>query len=127
MFSVSMWARLWLQSLILLLIYFAGKLEPDFNLDFDVSVEMPQTPAPRSTKPTRSRKRVTLEESSSDDEDSSPTSVVPNNLGTISARSQRASKTAALSKMTTNEALNIDEDDEEEEGSEVTSDEDGSD
>ncbi|KAM1132784.1 hypothetical protein EV1_046761 [Malus domestica] len=104
-----------------------GKLELDFNLDFNVSVEMPQTPAPRSTKPTRSRKRVTLEESSSDDEDSSPTSVVPNNLGTISARSQRASKTAALSKMIANEALRIGEDDEEEEGSEVTSDEDGSD
>ncbi|KAB2612331.1 condensin complex subunit 3-like [Pyrus ussuriensis x Pyrus communis] len=107
-----------------------GKLELDFNLDFNVSVEMPQTPAPRSTKPTRSRKRVTLEESSSDDEDSSPTSVVANNLGTISSRSQRASKTAALSKMTANEALKIDEDDEddeEEESSEVTSDEDGSD
>ncbi|XP_068336957.1 uncharacterized protein [Pyrus communis] len=104
-----------------------GKLELGFNLDFNVSVEMPQTPAPRSTKPTRSRKRVTLEESSSDDEDSSPTSVVANNLGTISARSQRASKTAALSKMTAIEALKIDEDDEEEEGSEVTSDEDGSD
>ncbi|KAM1061153.1 hypothetical protein FF1_025679 [Malus domestica] len=102
-----------------------GKLELDFNLDFNVSVEMPQTPAPRSTKPARSRRRVALEEASSDDEDSSPTSVVPNNLVTISARSQRASKTAALSKMTANKALRIDEDDEEEEeGSEVTSDED---
>ena len=106
-------------------VYFAGKLELDFNLDFNVSVEMPQTPAPRSTKPARSRRRVALEEASSDDEDSSPTSVVPNNLVTISARSQRASKTAALSKMTANKALRIDEDDEEEEeGSEVTSDED---
>ncbi|BBG98641.1 ARM repeat superfamily protein [Prunus dulcis] len=76
-----------------------GRLELDFNMDFNVSVEMPQTPAPCSTKPTRRRKQVRLEEESSD-EDSSPTSVVPNNLGTVSARSQRASKTAALSKMT---------------------------
>lgn len=100
-----------------------GRLELDFNMDFNVSVEMPQTPAPCSTKPTRRRKQVRLEEESSD-EDSSPTSVVPNNLGTVSARSQRASKTAALSKMTAKTAFSIDEDDEDEEGSEVTSDED---
>ncbi|PQQ01292.1 condensin complex subunit 3 [Prunus yedoensis var. nudiflora] len=100
-----------------------GRLELDFNMDFNVSVEMPQTPAPCSTKPTRRRKQVRLEEESSD-EDSSPTSVVPNNLGTVSARSQRASKTAALSKMTAKTAFGIDEDDEDEEGSEVTSDED---
>ncbi|ONI14952.1 hypothetical protein PRUPE_3G017700 [Prunus persica] len=100
-----------------------GRLELDFNMDFNVSVEMPQTPAPCSTKPTRRRKQVRLEEESSD-EDSSPTSVVPNNLGTVSARSQRASKTAALSKMTAKTAFRIDEDDEDEEGSEVTSDED---
>ncbi|KAI5336390.1 hypothetical protein L3X38_015657 [Prunus dulcis] len=100
-----------------------GRLELDFNMDFNVSVEMPQTPAPCSTKPTRRRKQVRLEEESSD-EDSSPTSVVPNNLGTVSARSQRASKTAALSKMTAKTAFRIDEDDEDEEGSEVTSNED---
>ncbi|BFG23930.1 hypothetical protein CerSpe_102040 [Prunus speciosa] len=100
-----------------------GRLELAFNMDFNVSVEMPQTPAPCSTKPTRRRKQVRLEEETSD-EDSSPTSVVPNNLGTVSARSQRASKTAALSKMTAKTAFRIDEDDEDEEGSEVTSDED---
>ena len=101
-----------------------GRLELDFNLDTNGSVEMLQTPAPRSSRPPRSRRRVRLEEVSSDDE-VSPTSVVPTVPGTISMRSQRASKTAALTKMTATRSMRIDSyDDEEEEGSEVTSEED---
>ena len=74
------------------------------------------TPAPRSSRPPRSRRRVRLEEVSSDEE-VSPTSVVPTVPGTISMRSQRASKTAALTKMTATRSMRIDSyDDEEEEG-----------
>ncbi|XP_050270046.1 uncharacterized protein LOC126714094 isoform X1 [Quercus robur] len=101
-----------------------GRLELDFNLDTNGSVEMLQTPAPRSSRPPRSRRRVRLEEVSSDEE-VSPSSVVPTVPGTISMRSQRASKTAALTKMTATRSMRIDSyDDEEEEGSEVTSEED---
>lgn len=106
-----------------------GRLELEFNLNSNISAEMPHTPAPCSSRPTRTRRRVRHEEGSSD-EDSSPTSVVPNSVGPMSARSQRASKTAALTKITTaSRAPTIDEDDEEEESSGVTSDEgsDGSD
>ena len=61
----------------------------------------------------------------SSDEEVSPTSVVPTVPGTISMRSQRASKTAALTKMTVSRSVRVDSaDDEEEEGSEVTSEED---
>ncbi|XP_024186830.1 condensin complex subunit 3 isoform X1 [Rosa chinensis] len=101
-----------------------GRLELDFNLESNISAEMPQTPAPCSSRPTRTRRRVRQEEESSD-EDSSPTSVVPNSVGPMSSRSQRASKTAALTKITTAiTAPTIDEDDEEEESSGVTSDDD---
>lgn len=101
-----------------------GRLELDFNLDIDGSVTMLQTPAPRSTRPPRSRRRVRRDEVSSDEE-VSPTSVVPTVPGTISMRSQRASKTAALTKMTVSRSVRVDSaDDEEEEGSEVTSEED---
>lgn len=101
-----------------------GRLELDFKLDTNGSVEMLQTPAPRSSRPPRSRRRVRLEEVSSDEE-VSPTSVVPTVPGTISMRSQRASKTAALTKMTATRSMRIDSyDDEEEEVSEVTSEED---
>lgn len=112
-------------SVIPLLLYFVGRLELDFNLDSNISAEMPHTPAPCSSRPTRTRRRVRHEEGSSDEDSSpSPTSVVPNSVGPMSARSQRASKTAALTKMTTaSRAPTIDEDDEEEESSGVTSDE----
>ncbi|XP_059623216.1 uncharacterized protein LOC132266380 [Cornus florida] len=100
-----------------------GRMELNLNLDANESTEMPPTPAPRSTRPTRARRRARQDESSSDDENS-PTSVVPTNPGTMSIRSQRASKTAALTKMTANRDVRIDDSDEEEEGSEVTSEED---
>lgn len=102
---------------------FVGRLELDFNLDVTSSVDMFQTPAPHSTKPTRARRRVTQQEESSDEE-TSTTSVVPDIIpGTVSRRSERASKTAALTKITANRALRMDEDEIAEEDSEVTSDE----
>ncbi|KAL6225844.1 hypothetical protein ACLB2K_004693 [Fragaria x ananassa] len=101
-----------------------GRLALEFNLELHISAEMPQTPAPCSSRPTRSRRRIRQEEESSD-EDSSPTSVVPISVGAMSSRSQRVSKTAALSKITTAiRAPTIAEDDEEEESSGVTSDDD---
>ncbi|XP_050364582.1 uncharacterized protein LOC126783205 [Argentina anserina] len=101
-----------------------GRLELDFNLESNISAAMPQTPAPCSSRPTRTRRRARHKEESSD-EDSSPTSVVPNSVGPMSSRSERASKTAALAKMTTSiRALTIEEDNEEEENSGVTSDDD---
>lgn len=105
---------------------FVGRLGLDLNLDLNGSAEILQTPAPRSTRPTLSRRRVRQQESSSDEE-SSPTSVVPSVPGTIGPRSQRASKTAALTKMTATKTVKIDEDEDEDgqdedEDSEVTSD-----
>lgn len=80
------------------------------------------TPMPRSVR-SRGRKRTTAEESSSGDERSPPASVVPANLGVQRTCSQRASKTEAMSKMIVNDALKIDEFDEED-ASDVTCDDD---
>ncbi|KAE8668940.1 glutamate-ammonia ligase family protein [Hibiscus syriacus] len=74
-----------------------GKSDLEFNMDFDGSTAILQTPAPCSTRPNCLRRRVRCEEISSDEE-SSPDyakSVAPTNPGTIGPRSQRASKTAA--------------------------------
>ncbi|KAK2652547.1 hypothetical protein Ddye_012403 [Dipteronia dyeriana] len=101
-----------------------GRLGLDLNLDVDAPVAVPHTPVPCSTRPSRSRRRVKPEETSSDEERShtSVQSVPPS----ASIRSQRASKTAAMSKITTKAIpTKIDEDDEgEEESSEVTSEDD---
>lgn len=95
-------------------------LDLDYDLDDDHSSEIPPTPAPRSTRPTLSRRRLRREESSSDEE-VSPTSVVPSTVMS-GTRSHRASKTAALTKMTASRACdNIEE--EEGEGSDLTSEE----
>ncbi|KAL5574585.1 hypothetical protein UlMin_016284 [Ulmus minor] len=99
-----------------------GRLELDFNLDLTGPVETLQTPAPSSIRPTCARRRVRRQEESSDEE-SSPTSI-SNVADTVSRRAERASKTAALTKMTTNRGFKIDEeDDDEEDESEVTSEE----
>ncbi|XP_048230937.1 condensin complex subunit 3 isoform X2 [Ricinus communis] len=101
-----------------------GRLELDLKLDIASSAAMPQTPAlSRSSKLTRARRRVSREgETSSDDEETSPTTVVQTS---VASRSQRASKTAALNKLTANRVVRIEEcDDEVEEASEVTSGED---
>lgn len=104
-----------------------GKLEVDINLDVDSPAAMPQTPAPpQSTRPSRTRRQARHEDSS--DEEASPTTVVQTAPRTIGSRSQRASKTAALSKMTATVAARIVEiDDEEEGGSDMTSEEDSDD
>ncbi|KAL0381088.1 UNVERIFIED_CONTAM: hypothetical protein Sangu_0173100 [Sesamum angustifolium] len=104
-----------------------GKLELAIKLDDGDCMEVPLTPAPHLTRQSRARRRAKDEESSSDDE-LSPTSVVPSNPPV--SRSQRASKTAALSRMTAKTSIRIDEDDDEDEddeddaGLEVTSDDD---
>ncbi|KAF1894935.1 hypothetical protein Lal_00022429 [Lupinus albus] len=98
-----------------------GKLELDLNLDLDSSVTMlPQTPAAPPTRSTR-RRRVRIEEEDSSDE-ASPASEVPTTHNTVRCRSERASKTAALNKMSARRSLKTDEIDETEEQEEVDSD-----
>lgn len=63
---------------------------------------MPPTPAPQSTRRARPRRRARDEEESSSNDELSPTSVVSTNLAAMSTRSQRASKTVALTRMTAN-------------------------
>ncbi|GMI66121.1 EMBRYO DEFECTIVE 2656 [Hibiscus trionum] len=105
--------------------YIFGKLDLEFNMDVDGSTAVPQTPAPCSTRPNRLRRRVRREEVSSDEEDSpaSVKSMAPTNPGTIGPRSQRASKTAALTKITSSKAVRIQEgfDEVSDEDSDVTS------
>ncbi|XP_056162906.1 uncharacterized protein LOC115681414 isoform X2 [Syzygium oleosum] len=101
------------------------RLGVDFKLDVNNFIAVPQTPVPCSTRATRTRRRVRRESSSSDDE-SSPNTVAPSVPTTVGARSQRASKTAALSKMTANKDIRIDEE-EGEESSDLTSEEDSDD
>lgn len=105
--------------------YSIGSLGLEINIDECESMEIPPTPAPRSTRPTRARRRARQEEESSSEDETSPTSVVPTNAGMMSTRSQRASKTAALTKLTTkNKPIKIADDLEEddEQLSDVTSD-----
>ncbi|KAL6320258.1 hypothetical protein AAG906_005334 [Vitis piasezkii] len=100
-----------------------GRLELDLNFDVDDSMEIQPTPVSRSSRPARTRQGVRNQESSSEEE-LSPTSFVPQVTGTINTRSQRASKIAALTKMTANRAVRISNEDDEEQGSAVTSQED---
>ncbi|EOA15333.1 hypothetical protein CARUB_v10004038mg [Capsella rubella] len=86
-----------------------------YNLEITATTTVPQTPAPCSKRPPQSRRRVSIEETSSDEEEevaSPPPSALMN-------RSHRASKAAALAKITASRVKmsNVDEDDEEEEGS----------
>ncbi|OVA01866.1 Nuclear condensin complex subunit 3 [Macleaya cordata] len=95
-----------------------GRLELETNVGVDVlAAELP-TPAPRSTRPARSRRRVKRDNVSSDEDETSPISVVHATPSAISTRSQRASKTAALSKMTTKTAIIFEEDDDEDDENE---------
>ncbi|KAL6337998.1 hypothetical protein AAG906_007804 [Vitis piasezkii] len=100
-----------------------GRLELDLNFDVDDSMEIQPTPVSRSSRPARTRQGVRNQESSSEEE-LSPTSFVPKVTGAINTRSQRASKIAALTKMTANRAVRISEEDDEEQGSAVISQED---
>ncbi|XP_058079134.1 uncharacterized protein LOC131227365 [Magnolia sinica] len=97
-----------------------GMLGLDVNLDMDVSAAMPPTPAPRSTRPAPTRRRARREASSSDEE-ASPVPVVPM-TPLASGRSQRVSKTVAMSRLTAKRAPVHDDEDDEDEESDVTSD-----
>ncbi|XWS30638.1 hypothetical protein CRYUN_Cryun23aG0002700 [Craigia yunnanensis] len=100
---------------------------PDQDLLEDEAklIFVPQTPAPCSTRPSRLRRQVRHEEVSSDEENSPAfvKSVVPTIHGTLGPRSQRASKTAAMTKITASKAVSIEEDSDEDEDSDVTSEE----
>ncbi|KAI9118393.1 hypothetical protein K1719_010725 [Acacia pycnantha] len=107
-----------------------GKLEVEFDLDLVGPVAMPQTPATRpTTRATRSRRKVRIEQDSSeDDEVVSPASEVPTTAHRAAySRSQRASKTAALTKMTASVLQDHEIEDQKGEQSDVTSEEEDSD
>ncbi|XP_065848887.1 uncharacterized protein [Euphorbia lathyris] len=102
-----------------------GRLEVEMKKDIGRSFEIPETPAvARSSKPSRSRRRARKDEDVSEESDEeTPATTVG---GAIGPRSQRASKTAALSKMTANKVVRIEEcedEEEEEERSDVSSEE----
>ncbi|KAF2604809.1 hypothetical protein F2Q70_00027237 [Brassica cretica] len=88
----------------------------NYDMDITAPVTVPQTPAPCSTRPAPSRRRVRRIEESSDEEETSPPPSAPNTLMT---RSHRASKTAALAKIMASKVKKRDTDEviEEEEGS----------
>lgn len=100
-------------------LFLVGRLEVEMKLDSDSSIEIPQTPAAqRSSKPkTRPKRRARKDEDLSEDSDEeTPAAAIGQTIsGTIGTRSQRASKTAALSKMTTSKVVRIEECDDEEE------------
>lgn len=103
-----------------------GKLDLEMNFDEVDSVEVPPTPVSRSVRTSRTRRRTKVEEESSSDGEFSPTSVVPADSSTLRTRSQRASKTAAMSRLTASHNLRIEEDEAEDDiegdsNSEVTS------
>lgn len=107
------------------LIWFhVGRLQLKLNLSEYECTDIPTPVATRSTRPPRPRRRAKVEESSSEDE-TSPKSVFPNNPVTMSSRSQRASKTAAMNKIANRTVMKIvesdEEDDDEEGASELTS------
>lgn len=101
-----------------------GRLQLKLNLSEYECTDIPTPVATRSTRPPRPRRRAKVEESSSEDE-TSPKSVFPNNPVTMSSRSQRASKTAAMNKIANRTVMKIvesdEEDDDEEGASELTS------
>ncbi|KAH7655972.1 Condensin complex subunit 3 protein [Dioscorea alata] len=101
-------------------------LELDVNFKMDMSVMNQPTPAPRPAKTTAARRRVKRRDLSDDDDDDehSPLPSMPVAPGVVSARSQsqRASKTAAMSRMSTRTS-NALSDTDGEGGSEVTSEE----
>ncbi|KAG7543651.1 Armadillo-type fold [Arabidopsis thaliana x Arabidopsis arenosa] len=94
-----------------------------YNLEITETTTVPQTPAPCSTRPARSRRRARIEDTSSDEEEevAPPPPSAPNTLMT---RSHRASKAVALAKIMASKVKmsNVDEDDEEEGASDVTAD-----
>ncbi|GJN00126.1 hypothetical protein PR202_ga17289 [Eleusine coracana subsp. coracana] len=112
-----------------------NKLGLDGAFKLDTNQVIPPTPAPRSVRPAvASRRRARRAPSSSDESDADAEEVnlpapsvsrVPVTPSMIVARSQRASKTAALSKMSAKPAV-ASSDSELEDHSDVTSDEESS-
>ncbi|KAK3128880.1 hypothetical protein QOZ80_6BG0467700 [Eleusine coracana subsp. coracana] len=113
-----------------------NKLGLDGGFKLDTNQVIPPTPAPRSVRPAvASRRRARRAPSSSDESDADAEEVnlpapsvsrVPVTPSMTVARSQRASKTAALSKMSAKPAV-ASSDSELEDHSDVTSDEESSD
>ena len=112
----------------------SGKLGLDGGIKLDANPVVPPTPAPRSVRAAPVRRRARRAPSSSDDSeaeaeaegeslDITSVSRVPATPSMTAARSQRASKTAALSKFAAVEPS----DSEQGEQSDVTTDEDTSD
>ncbi|KAJ0987235.1 hypothetical protein J5N97_005591 [Dioscorea zingiberensis] len=98
-------------------------LELDANLKMDMSVMNLSTPAPRPTRTTATRRRVRHRASSDDDEHSPlPSRPVAPCMVSGRSQSQRASKTAAMSKMSTKTSNAFSDTDDEGE-SDVTSEE----
>ncbi|KAG2307361.1 hypothetical protein Bca52824_027109, partial [Brassica carinata] len=91
----------------------------NYDLDITAPITVPQTPAPCSTRPAPSRRRVRRIEESSDEEDEEETPPPPSAPNTLMTRSHRASKTAALAKIMASKVKKRDTDDviEEEDGS----------
>ncbi|KAM0021900.1 putative armadillo-like helical, nuclear condensin complex subunit 3 domain-containing protein [Helianthus debilis subsp. tardiflorus] len=112
-----------------------GKLDVQMDIDGDEScLEVEPTPLPKSTRPVRGRRRARQEKESSSDEEEEAcyNTVAPANPVMASVRSQRACKSAALSKLlsTTKPDKIVDDEDEDEDDddggdeSAVTSDDD---
>ncbi|XP_020270589.1 condensin complex subunit 3-like [Asparagus officinalis] len=100
-----------------------GKLGLDENPKMDtLTTVLPPTPAPRSTRAAPSRRRARREASSDEDEEEEASfpPAVPMTPSIVSMRSQRASKTMAMSKMTAKTKIEF-SDEEIPEESDVTS------
>ncbi|KAL3838711.1 hypothetical protein ACJIZ3_023302 [Penstemon smallii] len=109
------------------------RLELEIDLNEGECMQVPPTPAPQTTRRNRVRRRARDKEESSSEDEHSPTSVVPKTPAVMSTRSQRVSKTVAMSRLTTKTTSRIDEegdddaddngddDDDDDAGSEVTS------
>ncbi|XP_020587231.1 condensin complex subunit 3 [Phalaenopsis equestris] len=93
------------------------KLGLDGNLRFDPSAMPPVTPQPFSARAAPVRRRVRREPSDNDDDDddvedaAAATFHVPFTPSVVNSRSQRASKTAAMSRMTAKTKFEFSEDD----------------
>lgn len=113
------------------------KLGLDAGFRLETNSVVPPTPAPRSVRPPPSRRRARRSPSSSDDSDidgqednlhaTSVSRVAATPVVMTAARSQRASKTAAMSKMSAKPTVAASSDDESDDQSGVTSGDDSSD
>ncbi|KAL0921586.1 hypothetical protein M5K25_008672 [Dendrobium thyrsiflorum] len=108
------------------------KLGLDGNLKFESSVMPPVTPAPVSarTAPVRRRPRreaLIDDEDDDEDDDAAATFEVPITPSVVNIRSQRASKTAAMSRMTAKANIHFSDDEEDDRDRSVLTSEDESD